>query len=326
MTRCSHLAKLLAVAVFSFTGATVFAAGYPDHSIKIIMPYAPGGGTDILTRMMAPEVGRILGQSIIIENHPGSSTILGTSMVLRAPQDGYTFLAADSVLVINPGLYKERLPYDTLKSLQGVTMMATAPVILLMNPKVPAKNLKELIALAKSEPGKLNFGSGGTGAGTHLAGELLKLRAGIDMVHVPYNGTSPGVNAVMAGDVQLMFGGISSARQLVESGRLIGLAVTTDKRNPALPNVPTFKEYGLNIDANTYWGLYAAAGVPKPIVEKFSQAFATALHDPANQQKLADLGYLPIGNTPAQHTQQMHEMVKLWIDVIDKAHIKVDQP
>ena len=302
-----------------------WSQAFPDHPIRVIVPYAPGGGTDIILRLLAPKAGQLLGQSIVIDNKPGGSTMLGTNQVIRSAPDGYTLVAADSTILINPAVNKDKLPYDTLKDLQGVSMLATSPVVLLLNPQVPAKNLTELIALAKAKPGQLNYGSGGIGAGTHLTGELLRIRANIDMVHVPYNGTSPGLNAVISGDVQMMFGGISSGRSFIESGRVRGIALTGNERNAAVPDIPTFSEYGLDmVDASTYWGIYAPVGVPKAIVEKISQAFAQAMKDPAALKGMTDLGYIPIGNTPAQHTDQLRAMVGQWIDVVKKANIKVD--
>ena len=314
---------LVASVLFMFS-TYAWAQTFPDHPIRVVVPYAPGGGTDIIMRLLAPKAGQLLGQSIVIENKPGGSTMLGTNQVIRSAPDGYTLVAADTTILINPAINKDKLPYDTLKDLQGVTMLAVAPVVLLLNPQVPAKNLTELIALAKAKPGQLNYGSGGIGAGTHLAGELLKIRANIDMVHVPYNGTSPGLNAVISGDVQMMFGGISSGRPFIESGRVRGIALTGNARNPAVPDIPTFAEYGLDMDASTYWGIYAPIGVPKAIVDKISQAFAQAMKDPAALKSMTDLGYIPIGNTPAQHTDQMRTMVGQWIEVVQKAHIKVD--
>lgn len=321
--RFAGLIRMAAGALFLLCGGAS-AQTFPDHPIRVIVPYAPGGGTDIILRLLAPKAGQLLGQSIIIENKPGGSTMLGTNQVIRSAPDGYTLVAADSTILINPAINKDKLPYDTLKSLQGVSMLAVAPIVLLVNPQVPAKTLPELIALAKAKPGQLNYGSGGIGAGTHLAGELLKIRANIDIVHVPYNGTSPGLNAVISGDVQMMFGGISSGRSFIESGRVRGLAATGNERNPAVPDIPTFAEYGLDMDASTYWGVYAPVGVPKDIVDKISKAFAESMKDPATQKSMRDLGYIPIGNTPEQHNEQFRAMVGQWIDVVQKANIKVD--
>ena len=322
--RFNKFACILAV-VLLMLSPLAWSQAFPDHPIRVIVPYAPGGGTDIIMRLLAPKAGQLLGQSIIIDNKPGGATMLGTNQVVRSAPDGYTLVAADSTILINPAINKDKLPYDTLRDLQGVSMLAVAPVVLLVNPQTPVRNLTELIALARSKPGQLNYASGGIGAGTHLAGELLKIRANVDMVHVPYNGTSPGLNAVISGDVQMMFGGISSARPFIESGRVRGIALTGNERNPAVPDVPTFAEYGLDmVDASTYWGIYAPVGVPKDIVDKISQAFVQAMKEPATIKSLTDLGYVPIGNTPQQHTAQLRAMVGQWIDVVQKANIKVD--
>lgn len=317
------IAQALVAATIVLSGASASAAKYPDHPVRVVIPYAPGGGTDILFRVIAPIAGKMLGQSIIIDNKPGASTMIGTADVARAAPDGYTLLAVDSAILINPGLYKKKLPYDTLKTLQGVTMMATAPTILVANPKLPAKNLKELVALAKAKPGQLNFGSGGMGTAVELAGELLKIKAKVNIVSVPYKGTGPALTAVLGDQVDMMFGGISSARPYVTSGKLNAIAVTGEKRNPAMPEVPTFAEQGLDIQANSYWGIYAPAGVPKPILETLSHVFASALKDPIVLKRLNDLGYTPIGNSPQEHTRQLHSMVKLWEGVVQKADIKV---
>lgn len=317
------VAQACAAAVLAFSAAGAAQAKFPDHPIRVVIPYAPGGGTDILFRVLAPIAGKELGQSIIIDNKPGASTMIGTADVARAAHDGYTLLAVDSAILINPGLYRTKLPYDTLKSLQGVTMMGTAPTILVTNPKLPVKNLKELIALAKAKPGQLNFGSGGIGTAVELAGELLKIKAHIDIVSVPYKGTGPALTAVLGNQVGMMFGGISSARPYVTSGKLNAIAVTGEKRNPAMPDVPTFAEQGLDIQANSYWGIYAPVGVPKSALDTLNHAFVNALKDPTVIKRLRDLGYTPIGNSPEQHTKQLHSMVKLWEGVVQKANIKV---
>ncbi|HYF60333.1 MAG TPA: tripartite tricarboxylate transporter substrate binding protein [Burkholderiaceae bacterium] len=297
---------------------------FPERPIRVVIPYAPGGGTDIVFRAIAPLASASLGQQIVIENRPGGATIIGTGAVAQAAPDGYTLVASDSAFLINPGLFKAKLPYDTLEKFQGVTMMATAPVILLVHPSVPAKTLEELIALAKAKPGSLNYASGGPGTGPHLAGELLKQAAGIDVRHIPYKGTAPALTDLIGGQVQMMFGGISSARQHLESGALRAVALTGRQRNPAVPTVPTFAEKGLEVAADSYWGVYAPAGTPAPIVEKLSTHFSRALADPAVQKKLAELGYQTIGNAPAEHDRQYREMVRQWSAVIEKGRIQVE--
>jgi tripartite-type tricarboxylate transporter receptor subunit TctC len=323
MKPTSLVARGLCVIAMALASSLVSAQSFPDHPIRVLIPYAPGGGTDIIFRTISPDAAATLGQSIIVDNHPGGSTIIGTGLVARAPADGYTLLATDSAILINPGLFKAQLTYDTLESLTGVTMMATSPALLVVNPKVPAKNLEELIALAKSKPGKLNYASGGVGTAPHLAGELMKLAAGIDVQHIPYKGTGPALAAVLGGEVDMGFLGISSARQYVESGALRAIALTGREHNPSMPDLPTFADSKLDVDANSYWGIYAPAGVPKPIVEQLNRAFAKALHNPENLKRLAELGYIPIANSPEDHTTQLRAMVVQWTTVVDKAKIQV---
>ena len=317
-------AKVIGVLALAVTTNLASAQSFPDHPIRVLIPYAPGGGTDIIFRTISPDASAKLGQSIVVDNHPGGSTIIGTGLVSRAPADGYTLLATDSAILINPGLFKAQLTYDTLASLTGVTMMATSPALLVVNPKVPARNLDELIALAKSKPGTLNYASGGVGTATHLAGELMKLAAGIDVKHIPYRGTGPALTAVLSGEVDMGFLGISSARQYVETGALRAIALTGHERNPGMPDLPTFAESKLNVDANSYWGIYAPAGVPKPIIDQLNRAFAQALHRPENQKRLAELGYIPIANSPEEHSAQFRAMVEQWMTVVEKAKIQME--
>ena len=314
---------LLVVAALGL-GSNAQAQTFPTKPIRLVVPFAPGGGTDNLIRIIVPEVSASLGQQINIDNKPGGGSVGGTDIVAKAPADGYTILASDSAFVTNPGLMKN-LPYQTLRDFTGITMMAKAPVILVVHPSVPAKTIGELVALAKAKPGTLNYASGGNGSSTHLAGELLKQVAGIDIVHVPYKGSGPAMNDLIAGQVQMSFSGISSARQYIESGQLRVLALTGDKRNPALPNVPTFDESGLRgVDAETYWGLYAPAATPPDVVKILNQNFTKALRSPQLAQRLTDLGYEIIANTPEAHTAQMKQMIAGWIAIIEKAGIKIE--
>jgi tripartite-type tricarboxylate transporter receptor subunit TctC len=305
--------------------ATAFAQVFPDKPIRVVVPYAPGGGTDNLVRIIAPTVGAALGQQLVIENRPGGASNIGSEIVAKAAPDGYTLLATDLAFLVNPGLFKAKMPFDTLKSFTGVTMMAYAPVLLVTHPSVPASNIKELLALARAKPGSLNYASGGYGASTHLAGELMNQAAKVSITHVPYKGTGPAMADLLAGQVHMQFAGISSARQHVEAGKLRAMAVTGKQRNPAMPNVPTFDESGVaGIDADTYWGLYAPAGVPPAAVATLNKAFTAALRSPAHAERLAALGFIPIANAAAEHSQQLRDMVARWTEVIDKAGIKVE--
>jgi tripartite-type tricarboxylate transporter receptor subunit TctC len=321
----SLLLKLVSVAVIAMTTNAASAGNYPDHPIHVVIPYPPGGGTDIAFRIIAAKAGDLLNQTIIVDNRPGASSMIGTGSVSRATPDGYTLLASDSAFVINPGLLKDKLPYDTLKEFRGVTMMATSPALLVVNPNLAVKTLTELIALAKSRPGKLNYSSGGVGSAPHLAAELFKLAAGIDLTHIPYKGTAPALSAVLSNEVDMGFVGISSAASYIAAGQLRAIAVTGTKRQGTLPDVPTFAEDHLDVDGNSYWGIYVPTGVPDSIVDQLNRAFTQSLHDPDNEQKLANLGFSAIANSQAEADAQWHALVQQWTTVIDKANIKVEQ-
>lgn len=318
-----RLFALLALAIVGL-GSLAQAQTFPSKPIRLVVPFAPGGGTDNLVRLLAADASASLGQQITIDNKPGGATVGGTDMVAKAPADGYTILASDSAFLTNPGLMKN-LPYQTTRDFTGITMMARAPVILIVHPSVPAHSVGELIALAKAKPGTINYASGGNGSSTHLAGELLKQVAGVNIVHVPYRGSGPAMNDLIAGQVQMSFSGISSARQYIDGGQLRVLALTGDSRNPALPNVPTFREAGLaGVNAESYWGLYAPAATPPAVVKVLNQHFTRALKNPQLAQRLTELGYEPIANTPEEHTAQMKQMIGDWTAIIEKAGIRVE--
>ena len=311
--------------ILSFFCFGAFAQTFPDKPIRVVIPYAPGGGTDNLVRILAPAVGSALGQQLVIENRPGGASNIGSEIVAKAAPDGYTILATDLAFLVNPGLFKAKMPFDTVKSFTGLTMMAYAPVILVIHPSVPASNLSELLALARAKPGSLNYASGGYGASTHLAGELMNQAAKVSITHVPYKGTGPAMTDLLAGQVQMQFAGISSARQYIEAGKLRAIAVTGKQRNPAMPGVPTFEESGVpGVDADTYWGMYAPAGTPPAALAALNKAFVTALRSPAHAEKLAALGYIPIANSAAEHTQQFRDLIARWTEVIDRANIKIE--
>ncbi len=321
LVRFLLVAPLLALGAF----ASAAAQTCPDRPIKIVSPSGPGGGTDNLVRLLAPALTKSLGQTIVIENRPGAATVIGTDLVAKAEPNGYTLLANDSAFVINPSLFKEKLPFDTLKDFTGVTMMARAPVLLVTHPSVPAKNLNELLAAAKAKPGSLNYASGGNGTSTHLAAELMKLAAGVDITHIPYKGTGPAMNDLLGGQVNMQFAGISSAKQHVEAGKLRAMALTGEARNPAMPEVPTFSELGVKgVNADSYWGIYAPAATPPAIVKTINQHFVKALQSPEITKRAAELGYLPMANSPEEQTALMKEMVAQWIDVVTRAKVQVD--
>ncbi len=318
------IARWIALMLSAFCAIAV-AQSFPDRPIRVVVPYAPGGGTDNLVRIIAPTVGSALGQPLVIENRPGGASNIGSEIVAKAAPDGYALLATDLAFLVNPGLFKAKMPFDTVRSFTGITMLAVAPVLLVTHPSLPAANLAELLAQARAKPGVLNYASGGYGASTHLAGELLNQTAKVSITHVPYKGTAPAMTDLLAGQVHMQFAGISSARQHVEAGKLRAIAVTGKQRNPAMPNVPTFDESGVTgIDADTYWGLYAPAGVPPAALAALNKAFTAALRSPAHAERLAALGFIPIANSAAEHTRQFRDAIARWTEVIDKANIKVE--
>ena len=312
------------LAVIGFDASVSLAQSFPARAIRILIPYPPAGGVDSLVRSLSPTVATTMGQQLIIDTRPGGSSIIGTDIVAKSTADGYTVLVSDSAFLINPALFK-KLPYDTLKDFTGVSMLAYAPVIFVVHPSVPVKSLNELIALAKSRPGALVYASGGNGTSTHIAGELMKYVAKVDITHVPYKGSAPAMTDLVGGQVHMQFAGISSARPFIDAGRLRALAVTGTQRNAATPKVPTFDEAGLSgVDVVSYWGMYAPAGTPPDVINTVNQHFVRALRVPANIERLSSLGYLPLGNTPQEHNAQIRSMVAQWIDVMQKTNIRIE--
>jgi len=316
-------ARWLAAIVLSAASAAV-AQGYPVKPVRVMVPFAPGGGTDILTRIYAPRLSEQFGQQVVVENRPGASSTIGTEQVVRSAPDGYTVLMVDTSFTVNPSLYR-KLPYDSGRDLAPVILAASAPVILISHPSLPVKSVKELVALAKARKGQLNYASGGNGASTHLGGELLKMEAGIDLVHVPYKGTGPAIADVVAGQVTVMFAGISSAKQFVQANRLRALAVTGGKRNVAMPEVPTFVESGLpGVDAGTNWGVLVPAGTPREIVVRLNAELERALQTPGIRSRLADLGFDVVGGPPERFAENVKSETAKWARVVQTAGIKLD--
>ncbi len=312
--------RLFLAATGVAAAGTARAAGFPSDTIKIVVPRAPGGGTDNLIRLMQPSLEKKLGVSILIENKPDASAVVGAQIVAKAKPDGYTFLLADNALYQNPAIL-ESLPYDTLKDFTAVTMVAQGPVILIVHPDVPAKDLEELIALAKTK--ELSFASGGIGASTHLVGVMVNLKAGVKILHVPFKGSGPALNALLGGHVTMQYGGINSAVPYVKSGKVRAIAVTGAHRDPSLPDVPTFTEAGLSgADVTSVWGMHAPPGTPIEIRRVLRGAIAEVLRDPALAQKLAEFGYEPIANTPEEHQAQTVALVNQWIEIGKTVNLK----
>jgi tripartite-type tricarboxylate transporter receptor subunit TctC len=319
----SSVARLVLLALVVATGAA-HAQGYPVRPIRLVVPYAPGGGTDILARLIVPKLSEALGQQVVVDNRPGASGNIGYDIAAKAAPDGYVLTMVDTSYMTNPSLYA-KLPFDFDKDLVPVSLLASGPVILIVHPSVAADSVGALVALAKAKPGALNFASGGNGSSTHLAGELFKLVAGVDMVHVPYKGTGAAITDLIGGQVSIMFAGISQARAYVETDKARGLAVTGAARAPALPGVPTFAEAGLpGVESSTLWGTMAPAATPRDIVQRLNAELVKAVRAPELQDRLVDLGFQPIRSTPEAFGAILRAETEKWAGVIKQAGIKPD--
>jgi len=318
-TALPMLVLLLAAAFFA---PPSLAQDYPSKPIRMIVPYPPAGGTDIVARTIAEPLAAALGQPIIIDNRGGAAGNIGTDLAAKSAPDGYTILFTLSSHTINPKLY-DKLPFDVEKDFIPISLAAYIPQILVANPSVPANNIKELIALAKSQPGKLNFASVGTGSPGHIAGELFKLRTGTDMVHVPYKGGGPAVTDTLGGQVQLLFVSMPAALQYVKAGRLKALAVTSDKRSAAAPDVPTIAESGVpDCVVNSWYGALVPAKTPPAVVSKLQAAFAKVLQNPDVKERLFAQGAEAAYSTSAEFERLIHDELKQWEFVIREAKIK----
>ena len=323
-----HISRRNLISGVAGTAAIAISAqaqtAYPTRPIRLIIPFGPGGGTDNLIRILEPHVSRALGQPLVIENRAGAGGIVGTEIVGRAEPDGYTLVALDSTFVINPGLFPA-LPYDSARDFAPVTLLARAPVVLLAHPSLPAKTLPELIALAKARPGAFSYASGGNGAPTHIVGEMLKAEAGIDLTHLPYRGTGPAMNDIIAGHVPLGVNGLSASAAHIQSGRVLALAVTGDQRAAAFPDVATFRELGLpGVDLYTHWGVLTRAGTPEPVINRLAQTFNEAVQRPDLRGRLNDLGYVPAGTGPESYGETIRGETARITAVIRAANIRLD--
>jgi tripartite-type tricarboxylate transporter receptor subunit TctC len=314
----SLLAVLCAVILSTlFAAAPAAAQAYPDHPIKLVVPFPPGGPNDIIARVVGDKMAAILGQTIVIDNRGGAGGVVGTDLVAKSAPDGYTIgIASAGALAISASLV-ENVPYQTLKDLTPITLVASVPELLVVPESLPVKNFKDLIALAKSEPGKLNFASSGPGSMPHLAGELLKINAKIDIVHVPYRGAAPAVTDVLGGQVQMVFLDTPVLLPYIKSGKLRALAVAAKERAPSVPDVPTMGELGLkSVDAENWYGMVGPANLPKDIVEKLNKAAAEALKDPAVVAKLGPQGAKLIGDTPDHFRDFIKSEIDKWAAVV----------
>jgi tripartite-type tricarboxylate transporter receptor subunit TctC len=316
------LAALAAAALAVPLGAQ--AQSYPDHPIRFVVPYPPGGGTDVIARIVQGKLQAALGQNIVIDNKGGAGGSVGTDIVAKAPPDGYTVLFTLNSHTVNPAIYA-KLPFDTLKDFEPVGTVASLPQILVANPQFPANSVPELIALAKAKPGTLAYASVGVGSPGHLAGELFKLRTGTQMTHVPYRGGGPAVTDVMGGQVPLLWVSIPAAAQFVKTGKLKALGVSTLKRSAAFPDVATLQEAGVpDFEVDSWYAMFVPAKTPKPVIDKLNRALNSTLQDPDIRDKLLAQGSEAVGGTPEALGQAVNlELVK-WAKLAKDANIKAE--
>jgi tripartite-type tricarboxylate transporter receptor subunit TctC len=299
------------------------AQAYPSKTVRLIDGFSPGGSTDIVGRLIAQKLSESFGQPVVVENRPGATGTVAAEMVAKSAPDGHVMLIVPLTFTVSPSLYK--LPYDPVKDLLPVTLVASAPLMLVVHPSVPVKSVAELIAYAKANPGKLHFGSGGVGSTPHLAGEMLKSMAGIEATHVPYKGGGPALADLASGQIQFMVENIPSTAPYVTSGRLRALAVTDLRRSPVLPDVPTLDESGLKGYQIVGWnGLFLPGGTPPAIVDKLHAEVAKALAQADVRERLAAMGFQGVGDTPQHFAAFVQAEITKWAKVVKDANIKVE--
>ena len=303
--------------------AGALAQSYPAKPVRLVVGFAPGGGVDINARLLAPKLSEYLGQQVVVENRPGAGTNIANELVAKAPPDGYTLLINTAAVAINMSLYRN-LPFDTLRDFAAVSMFSESPNVLVVHASVPVKNIKELVALARSSPGKLNYSSAGAGTTQHLSGELFQVRTKTKMVHVPYRGSAPSLTALIGGEVDLSYANIPAIFQHVKSGRLRPLALTGARRSELLPGAPTMKESGVDMNVVVWYGVLAPAATPKDIVAKLGENIAKVARSPDIRQRLLDQGAEPVGNTPEEFAKILRTEVALWADIVKLSGAKAD--
>jgi tripartite-type tricarboxylate transporter receptor subunit TctC len=324
MFRFSRRAIFAALALTACTG--VFSqTAYPDKPIRLVVPYPPGGFTDILGRLLSAQLQTRLGQTVIVDNKGGGGSTIGSALVARAPADGYTLLLVAPDLAINESLMASRLSYDARKDFSPVIRAAWSPMVLVTHPSVPAKNVSEFLALAKARPGKINFASGGIGTGAHLALELFKTRAGIDVTHVPYKGNGPATSDLLGGQVSAMFLQYAVAKPHIAGGKLVMLATPSGKRSAAIPDVPTIAESGLpGFDVEPWFGIVAPAGTPAAIVNRLNAEIGKIMQQNDVKEMLASVGAAPSISSPQELGKFIDSEVTRWAEVVKASGAKAE--
>jgi tripartite-type tricarboxylate transporter receptor subunit TctC len=312
---------LLAVAGMLLAAPAVAAERYPARPVRLVVPFAPGGGTDISARILAEGLSQALGETVVVDNRPGAGSIVGTEIVAKSTPDGYTLLLGNISMAFNAALYK-KLPFDAIRDFTPISLVTDQPNILVAHPSIAAKNFKEFAALARAQPGKLTFGSAGIGTGTHLAMELLLMSHKMNLVHVPYKGTGPALTALLGNQISVFFSTFASALPHVKGGRLRAYAVSSAKRAATLPEVPTVAEAGVpGYQYSTWYGLLAPAGTPRPLIGQLNKATVTVLNSPATREKYLAQGVDPIPSTAAEYAAYLRSETAKWAKVVKAAKI-----
>jgi tripartite-type tricarboxylate transporter receptor subunit TctC len=311
---------LLAIALATLV-TPALAQNYPTRPVRMIAPFAPGGGTDISARILAEGLSKVLGQTVVVDNRPGAGSTLGTDLAAKATPDGYTLLLGNISMAFNAGLYK-KLPYNTIRDFAAISLVTDQPNILVAHPSQPAKTLNDFVKLARSQPGKLTYGSAGNGSGTHLAMELLLMSQKMDLVHVPFKGTGPALTALLGNQISVFFSTYASALPHVKAERLRAYAVTSAKRTPTLPEVATVAEQGVpGYEYSTWYGLLAPAAVPRPILQTLSKATLAVLNTPEVRERYVSQGMDVVPTTPAEFDKLIKSEIAKWTKVVKAANI-----
>jgi len=318
------LRYFLTAALAGLSAGSALAQSYPAKPIRLIVPYAAGGGVDIVARTVGQELGKRVNQSIVIENRTGAGGNIGSEAVAKAPPDGYTLLMASPANTINSSLYT-KMPYDPLRELVPIALIASVPTVLLANRSLPVQNVKQLVALAKARPGALTYGSGGSGTTEHLAGEMFKSSARIDMLHVPYKGGAQVMTDLMGGQIALMFVNQLAALPQVKADKVKALGVASGERSPALPEVPTFAEAGFpEFKVSVWWGVMGPGGLSKDVVAQLNREIVAALASPEMKERLQSMSARPIGGTPGEFAAFFADETTRWARVVKASGAKVD--
>jgi tripartite-type tricarboxylate transporter receptor subunit TctC len=318
------LTRILAAAILLAVAGPAAAQSYPTRPVRLVVGFTPGGGVDINARLLAPKLAEYLGQQVIVENKPGASTNIANEFVAKAAPDGHTLLINTSAIAINMSLFRN-LPFDTLRDFAPVSIVSESPNVLVVNAKLATQNPQDLVAMARSTPGRLNYSSAGVGTTQHLAAELFKLRTKTFIVHIPYKGTAPSMAALIAGEVDLAFANIPSIQGHLKSGRLRALAVAAPRRDAQLPDVPTMKEMGIDgVEVSVWYGVFAPAATPREIVQKLADGIQRATRDADTRKRLVEQGAAPVGNTPEEFTKLLREEVARWAEVVKVSGARAD--